>query len=222
MDQVYVDGVLDTAKKVVASGAISANGHGNVSLRVEGEDEMYFTSAATLHGLQASDVVRVGLDSELREGELPPIQGAVVDMHTALYGEKAQVQCVIHTHSPFATAFAVARRRIDVWIEAMAMFGLHEGVPVAEYAPRGSAQAVANIQAALTSEGSAVLLANHGVLVYHRTPQLAIVVGGVVEEAAQAAINASQIGGPIDIPEEMRAAALQRTMAFASAGAQTA
>lgn len=221
MDQGYVDGVLDTAAKVIASGAISANGHGNVSLRVEGEDEMYFTSAPTLHGLQPGAIARVGLDSQLREGELPPIQGAVVDMHTVLYREKPEVQCVIHTHSPYATAFAVAGRRIDVWIEALAMFGLQEGVPVAEYAPRGSPQAVANIRAALTSEGSAVLLANHGVLVYHRTPDLAIVVGGVVEEAARAAINASTIGGAVVIPEEMRAAALQRTMAFATAGTQT-
>ena len=222
MNRDHVDAVLDTAARVIAGGAISANGHGNVSHRIEGEEEMYFTSAPSLHGIGAEDVVRVGLDGELREGDLPPIQGAVVDMHTALYREKAEVQCVIHTHSPYATAFAVARRRIDVWIEALAMFGLHEGVPVAEYAPRGSAQAVANIQAALTAEGSAVLLANHGVLVYHRTPDLALVVGGVVEEAAQAAINAQAIGGPVEIAEEMRAAALQRTMAFATKGTQTA
>lgn len=222
MNHDYLDAVLGTAAKVVGSGAISANGHGNVSLRVEGEDEMYFTSAPTLHGLQSQAIVRVGLDSELREGELPPIQGAVVDMHTTLYREKPEVQCVIHTHSPYATAFAVARKRIDVWIEAMAMFGLHQGVPVADYAPRGSEQAVANIRKALTSEGSAVLLANHGVLVYHRTPELAVVVGGVVEEAAQAAINASAVGGPVEIPADMRAAALQRTMAFATAGTQTA
>jgi L-fuculose-phosphate aldolase len=63
-----------------------------------------------------------------------------------------------------------------------------------------------------------VLLANHGVLVFHRTPDLAIVIGGVVEEAAQAAINAQAIGGPVVIPADMRTAALQRTMAFAEAG----
>jgi ribulose-5-phosphate 4-epimerase/fuculose-1-phosphate aldolase len=39
----------------------------------------------------------------------------------------------------------------------------------------------------------AVLLANHGVLVFHRTPDLAILVGSVVEEAAQAGINASAL-----------------------------
>jgi ribulose-5-phosphate 4-epimerase/fuculose-1-phosphate aldolase len=63
-----------------------------------------------------------------------------------------------------------------------------------------------------------VLLANHGVLVFHRTPELAILVGGVVEEAAQAGINAASIGGPVEIAEELRAAALQRTMTFESRG----
>lgn len=222
VDQGYVDTVVDTARKVIAGGAIAQNGHGNVSVRVEGEDEMYFTTASTLNGLQPSAIARVGLDGELREGDLPPIQGAVVDMHTALYLEKPEVQCVIHTHSPYATAFAVARRPIDVWIEAMAMFGLHEGVPVAGYAPRGSAEAVANIRSVLTTEGSAVLLANHGVLLYHRTPDLAVLVGGVVEEAARAAINAFTVGGPVEIPEEMRAAALQRAMTFDAAGTKTA
>jgi L-fuculose-phosphate aldolase len=60
----------------------------------------------------------------------------------------------------------------------------------------------------------AVLLANHGVLVFHRTPELAILVGGVVEEAAQAGINAAALGGPVEIPAELRAAALQRAMTF--------
>jgi L-fuculose-phosphate aldolase len=64
----------------------------------------------------------------------------------------------------------------------------------------------------------AVLLANHGVLVFHRTPDLAILVGSVVEEAAQAGINAAFLGGPVEVPEEFRAAALQRAMAFDSRG----
>jgi hypothetical protein len=50
--------------------------------------------------------------------------------------------------------------------------------------------------------------------VFHRTPELAILVGGVVEEAAQAGINAAALGGPVEIPPELRAAALQRAMTF--------
>jgi L-fuculose-phosphate aldolase len=222
VDKNLVDQVVGAAARVVASGAISANGHGNVSLRVPGADEMYFTSAPSLRGLGPEGVVRVGLDGTLLEGQLPPIQGAVVAMHTAMYQDDPEVGCVVHTHSPYATAFAVANRSIDCWIEALAMFGLADGVPVAGYAPRGSEASIANIRRAVRPGVPAVLLANHGVLVFHRTPELAVLVGGVVEEAAQAAINALALGGPVEIPADMRAAAFQRAMAFDTAGTKTA
>jgi L-ribulose-5-phosphate 4-epimerase len=125
---------------------------------------------------------------------------------------------VLHTHSPYATAYAVAHRPIGCWVEALAMFGLPDGVPVAGYGPHGSGQAVANIRAAAAAGTPAVLLANHGVLVFHRTPELAILVGSVVEEAAQAGVNTAGLGGPVEIPADMRAAALQRAMSFESQG----
>ncbi|HEX7496243.1 MAG TPA: class II aldolase/adducin family protein [Candidatus Limnocylindrales bacterium] len=222
MDKNLVDEVVAAAARVVAGGAISANGHGNVSLRVPGAEEMYYTSASSLRGLGPEGVVRVGLDGTLLEGQLPPIQGAVVAMHTAMYHDRPDVGCVVHTHSPYATAFAVANHPIDCWIEALAMFGLADGVPVAAYGPRGSDEAVSNIRRAVRPGVPAVLLANHGVLVFHRTAELAILIGGVVEEAAQAAINATALGGPVEIPSDLRAAALQRAMAFDAAGTKTA
>jgi L-fuculose-phosphate aldolase len=222
MDSSLVDQVIDAAARVVAGGAISANGHGNVSVRVPGAEEMYYTSAPSLKGLRPDGIVRVGLDGTLLEGSLTPIQGAVVAMHTAMYQDSPDVGCVVHTHSPYATAFAVANRPIGCWIEALAMFGLPDGVPVAGYGPRGSEEAVASIRAAVRPGVPAVLLANHGVLVFHRTSDLAVLVGGVVEEAAQAAINAAALGGPVEIPGALRAAALQRVMAFDTAGTKTA
>ena len=218
MDKDLVGQVVDIARRVVASGAISANGHGNVSVRVPGAEEMYFTAGPSLRDHPASAVVRVGLDGTLLEGELPPIQGAVVAMHTAMYADHPDVGCVLHTHSPYATAYAVARRPIGCWVEALAMFGLPSGVPVAGYGPRGSAEAVASIRSAVTPGVPAVLLANHGVLVFHRTPDLAILVGGIVEEAAQAGVHAAGLGGPVEIETGLREAALQRAMAFDSRG----
>src|SRR5580658_1286368 len=162
MDAELVNHVVEVAQRVVAGGAISANGHGNVSLRVPGEDEMYFTAGPSLRNHPASAVARVGLDGTLREGELPPIQGAVVAMHTAMYEDHPDVGCVLHTHSPYATAYAVARRPIGCWVEALAMFGLADGVPVTEYGPRGSDQAVAGIRSSVIPGVPAVLLANHG------------------------------------------------------------
>jgi L-ribulose-5-phosphate 4-epimerase len=222
MDKDLVDQVVEVAQRVVASGAISANGHGNVSLRVPGAEEMYFTAGPSLRNHAQSAVVRVGLDGTLLEGDLPPIQRAVVAMHTAMYEDHTEVGCVLHTHSPYATAYAVAQRPIGCWVEALAMFGLPSGVPVAGYGPRGSELAVANIRAAAVAGVPAVLLANHGVLVFHRSPELAILVGGIVEEAAQAGINAGAIGGPVEIPDDLRAAALQRAMAFDREGTRHA
>ncbi len=48
--------------------------------------------------------------------------------------------------------------------------------------------------------------------------EFVILVGSVVEEAAQAGISAGPLGGPAEIPEDLRAAALQRAMAFDSRG----
>ena len=221
MDSALVDQVIAAAAAVIAGGAISHNGHGNVSIRA-GEDEMYYTSAPSLRGLTALGIARVGLDGSLREGTLPPIQGAVVAMHTAMYQDRPDVGCVVHTHAPYATAYAVANQPIGCWIEALAMFGLPDGVPIAGYAPRGSAESVANIRGAVIAGNPAILLANHGVLVFHRNVDLAVLALGVVEEAAQASINARGLGGPVAIPESMRAAALQRAMTFDAAGTRTA
>jgi L-fuculose-phosphate aldolase len=222
VDRDLVDQVIDTADRLAASGAIGPNLHGNVSIRVPGADEFYFTGGTSMRDHPRELVVRVGFDGQLRAGELPPIQGAVVDMHASRYVDDDAVGCVVHTHAPFATAYATALQPIGCWIEALAMFGLAPGVPLAGYAPRGSAEAIAEIRAAVVPGVPAVLLANHGVLVFHRTPDLAVLVNGVVEEAAAAGYRASALGGPVALPEAMRAAALQRAMAFDSAGAQRA
>jgi hypothetical protein len=55
-------------------------------------------------------------------------------------------------------------------------------------------------------------------LVFHRTPELAIQIGSIVEEAAQAGVNSSGLGGPAEIPDDLKAAALQRVMAFDQRG----
>ena len=55
-------------------------------------------------------MVRVRLDGTPLEGDLPPIQGAVIAMHTAMYEDHPDVGCVLHTHSPYATAYAVVRK----------------------------------------------------------------------------------------------------------------
>jgi L-fuculose-phosphate aldolase len=210
--------LLETAQRVAASGVLSLSGHGNLSLRVPGRDEMLFTAGGSLRELPPEAVVRIGLDGEVLEGEVAPMANAVIHMHTAVYQELGDVNCVLHTHSPWATAFAVANRAIDCWTEAMAIFGLGGGVPVAAYGPRGSEVAVANIREVLAPDRRAVLLANHGILAFHRTGAETVGVNVVLEETAQSAIYAGALGGPTPIPPHMIQASRVRAEDFQARG----
>lgn len=220
MDKDLAQQVADVARRVVASGAISANGHGNVSVRVPGTEELLYSAAGSLAGFTESDIVHIDLQGRVLAGEIPPVAAAVIAMHTAIYQDRPDTGCVIHTHSPHATAFAVAGLPLEGWTEGFGIFGLEDGVPVAEYGPRGSEIAIANIRAAMTARSKAVLLANHGVLSWAPDPRAAVMIGVVVEEAAQAAILASAIGTPRVVPHELLHASLERHQRFAEAGAQ--
>ncbi len=210
--------LYEMARAVIRSGAISMSGHGNISLRLSGRDEMLYTTAATLNDMPASSIARLRLDGTVLEGEVSPISAAVIPMHVAVYQERPDTGCVLHTHSPFATAMAVAHRPLEPWTEAFGIFGLEEGVPVAAYGARGSAQAVKNIRTVMGPRIKAVLLANHGVLLWEKTPMQAVQLGVIIEEAAQAALYAAAAGGPKLIPRELLHASQDRAKQFESAG----
>ena len=212
--------LVETTRAIVSSGAISMSGHGNISIRIPGRDEMLYTAGSTLSGFDESGIVRLSLDGAVLEGEVPPMAAAVIAMHTAIYQDRPETGCVLHTHSPFATAFAVANRPIEGWTEAFGIFGLEDGVPLAAYGARGSEQAIQNIRAALTRKTRAVLLANHGVLCFHETPAMAVQMNVIVEEAAQAAIYAGAIGGAKVVPPELLHTSHERAAAFEAAGTQ--
>ena len=210
--------LVETAQAIVRSGAISMSGHGNISIRIPGRDEILYTTAPTLSGFQESSIVRLHLDGSILEGAVPPIAAAVIPMHTAIYQERPDTSCVLHTHSPYATAFAVANRPIEGWTETFGIFGLEDGVPLAAYGARGSDQAVRNIKDALTAKTRAVLLANHGVLCFHTSPAMAVLMNVIIEEAAQAAIFAGSIGGPRVVPHELLHASHTRAASFEARG----
>ncbi|MGH2484658.1 MAG: class II aldolase/adducin family protein [Ktedonobacterales bacterium] len=214
------DQLVETAQAVARGGAISLSGHGNLSIRIPGRDEMLYTAGGSLNNFTAAGIARIGLDGTVLEGEVPPMAAAVISMHQLIYQERPETGCVLHTHAPFATAFALANKPIEGWTEAFGIFGLEDGVPLAAYGARGSAQAIQNIKNALTPKTQAVLLANHGVLCFHTTAAQAAQVNVIVEEAAQAAIYAGCIGGARLIPPELLHSSKARAEQFEAAGAQ--
>jgi len=210
--------LVDTVRSVIRSGAISMSGHGNASIKIPGRDEFLYTAGGSFDHFDESGIARIALDGTVLDGAVAPMSAAVIDMHRVIYQERPQMGCVIHTHSPYATAFAVANKPIECWTEGFGIFGLDDGVPVAGYGPRGSKESVDNIRQALRERTKAVLLANHGVLAFEKTAAATVQVGVLVEEAAQSALFAAQIGGARVIPPEMLHATYDRHAAFHAAG----
>ena len=77
--------LVETARAIVRSGAISMSGHGNISIRVPGRDEIIYTAASTLANFDESGIARLHLDGTVLEGEVSPMAAAVISMHVAIY-----------------------------------------------------------------------------------------------------------------------------------------
>lgn len=197
-----IDAVLDAADRLVRSGLLSLSGHGNVSVLLPDRDAMLYTAAPTLHGLRRESVAVVRLDGEVVEGSLPPLSVGAANMHRVAYQERPDIGCVIHTHSPFATAFAVAARPIECWSEPLSIFGMSDGIPVVPYARRGSQDAMEKIREALLPGRRALLLQNHGVLAFGADTGAAVQVSVLLEEAAQLGVYASSIGEVVRMPPD--------------------
>jgi L-fuculose-phosphate aldolase len=145
-------------------------------------------------------------------------------MHAIVYKERPETGAVVHTHSTYATSFALASRSLGCSYEALVRQDMTDGIPLAKYGPRGSGESVTNIASALAGAKNtkAVLLENHGVLAFGSDPAAAARANLIVEEAAQMAIYAEVLGGAKIIPPELLKATVGRRDEFARVGKQPA
>jgi ribulose-5-phosphate 4-epimerase/fuculose-1-phosphate aldolase len=187
----------ELARSISDIGIVSASGHGNISVRPAGADEFLYSIAPSLSAIHDDEIVRVAADGRVVAGHASPYAAGMIPIHTAIYRVRPDTTCTIHTHSPHATAFAIARKPIACYTEAFRLYGLSDGVPVTRYVPRESADAAAAVKDAIGGRRTqAVLIANHGVICFHASTDLAMLVSIIVEEAAQLALLAHAIGGP--------------------------
>jgi L-ribulose-5-phosphate 4-epimerase len=195
------EAVVAAAQHLFAAGVMSHAGHGNLSARVAA-DGFALTTTGMVRDLRPDQVARVDLDGNVIEGKLAPENAEIVAMHAVVYRTRPGVGGIIHTHSPGATAFALANRELPCRAEPLLRFGQAEPVPVVAWGPRGSEVSVRGIAAALSESPttSAVLLANHGLLAFGSDPITAARLVVAIEEAAEAELAATVIGGAADFP----------------------
>jgi L-ribulose-5-phosphate 4-epimerase len=123
-------------------------------------------------------------------------------MHITIYKNMPKAAAVVHTHSPYALAFAAVGRGIPIiCTEGLAVRG---PVPVAEYAcPGTEAQGRVAVKA-MKGPPSVIgtLLKNHGVLTTGPTLTEAYATACRIEIAAKVYFLALQIGTPDILTDE--------------------
>lgn len=193
--------LMEGVDLLVGAGVMSHTGHINASVRVDA-DRMLLTPTGLVSELQPETLAVVRHDGHVEDGRISASTNEIIGMHTAVYRARDGVAAVVHTHSPHLTAFALAHRPLPCRYEALLRHGQTGLVPVVPWAPRGSDASTRAIGQALADHpGSrAVLLANHGVLVWGTSAVTAAKLLVVLEEAAAAELRAVAIGGARDLP----------------------
>ena len=154
--------VHDTCMRMVADGLVIGSS-GNVSVRVD--EHRFVVSAAGVPYDQLGPTITPSSTPAPAQWDGPRRPTSEIALHRGVLAAMADVGAVVHTHSRYAAAFAVARLDLPfICNESIATRA--ERVLVTTYAPPGSVdlgeQALATFRVQPGSR--AVLLANHGVV----------------------------------------------------------
>jgi L-fuculose-phosphate aldolase len=182
--------------RLVGAHGLAVGTSGNVGVRLEDGRIAITPSTMEYDELSVEDVVIVTADGSPSEGRRRP--SSELPLHLAVFAARPDVAAIVHTHSPFATAFSTARREIPAvhYVLAPLVAPGHDRLRVAPYATFGTEE-LARGAASTLADDNACLLANHGAIAVGRTLASAFARAERVEELAMLAWRAEQVGGPV-------------------------
>ena len=174
-------------------------GEGNISVRVKGKKEMIITPSRNDYRKPViEDMVHLTLTGKIIEGNKKPSSESY--LHRVFYNARSNVNCIIHTHSPYTSSLSIQHKGIPVIFEEMLIF-LGGSVPCSKYALAGTAKLGKNAILAMGKQ-NAVILANHGSLVAGKTMDYCVNTAQLVEKMAKIYVLANFSSDIKKIPEE--------------------
>lgn len=192
------DAIKDVSERLVKAGrelydsGLVRGTSGNISAKIPGTDMFLIKpSGVQMKVLKREELVLVDLQCNKMRGELKV--SLETPIHAAIYRARKDVQAVVHTHAPTATAFGIAKTAIlPLQVEVFML--LPNGVPVLPFKPPGSGALAEAVQRKMMSY-DAVMLENHGIVTVGSTVEAACNLNEMVEEAAKIQLVAMTLAG---------------------------
>jgi L-fuculose-phosphate aldolase len=198
--------VVDAARRLVALG-LAHGTSGNVSLR-DGDGFVITPSAVGYDVMEPEDVVGLELDGTIRGGAPGRIPSSEWRLHAGILATRPEFDCVVHAHSPWATALSCLRREIPPFHYMVAAAGGAD-IRCAAYATFGTAELAAAAREALRDR-RACLLANHGLVACGPSAAAALGLAVEVEALAGQYMRALSVGRPALLSDEEMGTVLRR------------
>lgn len=203
--------VADTRERVATLHAeLPRNGlvvwtAGNISERVAGTELFVIKpSGVSYDELDADVMVVCELDGDKIDDGTPAHLTPSSDTaaHAYVYRHMPEVGGVVHTHSPYATAWAAVGEPVPC---VLTMMGDEFGgeIPIGPFALIGDDSIGKGIVDTLrTSRSPAVLMRNHGPFTVGKDARSAVMAAVMCEEVAKTVHLARQLGTPIPIGQD--------------------
>lgn len=192
------DAIKDVSERIVKAGReLHDNGlvrgtSGNISARILGTDTFLIKpSGVQMKFLKPEELVLADLQGNKIRGSLNV--SLETPIHAAIYRARKNVQAVVHTHAPTATAFGIAKTEILPLQVEMFML-LPNGVPVVPFELPGSKALAEAVQKKMMNY-DAVILENHGIVTVGSTIEAACGLNEMVEEAAKIQLSVMTLVG---------------------------
>ena len=216
------EAIVAACRRLDAAG-LNRGTSGNVSARL-GAAMFVTPSGVPSETMSAASIARMPLDAEdgARDGayEGPRKPSTEWRFHRDILRARPEIGAVVHTHSPFATILAIARRPIPACHYMVAAFGGPD-VRVADYRTFGT-QALSDAALAALDGRLGCLLANHGAIAIGPTLDAALRLAVELETLAMQYYHALLIGGPAILPDAEIAAVRDRFAGYGPLASEAA
>jgi ribulose-5-phosphate 4-epimerase/fuculose-1-phosphate aldolase len=173
----------------------------HISLRVPGETPSYLFKPHQLLFIQitASNLVRVDFEGKIIGESQYRVNPAGTGIHGAVLEARPDVNCVLHTHSPYAVAVSSIEGGLLPLTQASLRFT--NSIAYHDYAGAATSDVERSRLQEDFGDAKIMLMRNHGVLATGRTVGEAFIAAYYMERACQFQILAQSSGQPLIVPE---------------------